>query len=61
MWGPGEAFVVVIVIVMGGNQSQLLALALDLGWSLTTKQDILPNFSHSSSSAGGYKLRFIFN
>ena len=27
--------VVVIVVVTGGKQSQLLALALGLGWSLT--------------------------
>ena len=33
--------VIVIVIVTGGKQSQLLAFALGLGWSLTTKQLVL--------------------
>ena len=31
----GVVIVVVIVIVTGGKQSQLLAFALGLGWSLT--------------------------
>ena len=32
----GKYIVVIVVIVTGGKQSQLLAFALGLGWSLTT-------------------------
>ena len=32
--------IVVIVVVTGGKQSQLLALALGFGWSLTISQSL---------------------
>ena len=31
----GVVIVVIVIVVTGGKQSQLLALALGLGWSLT--------------------------
>ena len=35
--------IVIVVIVTGGKQSQLLALALGLGWSLTKLREISLN------------------
>ena len=34
----GEVIVLLVVLVTGGKQSQLLALTLGLGWSLTKIQ-----------------------
>ena len=57
--------VVIVVIVTGGKQSQLLAFALGLGWSLTIKcpgiSDILTYFTgHRVLFNKSYKEMFLY-